>query len=250
VQDARERGRLEHGQVLRVLPEVGLRRGLDPVGAVPEVHGVQILREDLVLPQLLLELDREQGLTDLLRDGPRRRLVGLKPVRSLRVRPGVDILHQLLGDRGRALHGVVRDQVGVRGADDPLDVDTGVVVEAMVLGGDHGVDHVRRDLRQRNDRAIDRSVQGRQALAVPVVQVGRADRRQAVRQLDLGVRDPQAHEPQERQHERREQQQEPPAATEEGLLLPRTGGGLGGCVSRFVAPPRRRLAGRHGRPRC
>ena len=66
-------GRLEHRRAVRlaagVVPaEVDARRRLDPVGALAEVDGVQVLGEDLVLRPLALELVGERRLAQLLED--------------------------------------------------------------------------------------------------------------------------------------------------------------------------------------
>ena len=54
-------------QAVRVCgAEVGAGGGLDPVGALAEVDGVQVLGEDLVLVPLLLELVGKGGLAELL----------------------------------------------------------------------------------------------------------------------------------------------------------------------------------------
>ncbi len=222
-----------------MLAEVRLRGGLDPVGAVPEVDGVEVGLEDLVLAELLLELHREQRLADLLRDRTLREDIGLHAVGIGRVGTGVDVLHELLGERRGALHRAALHDVGVGGTQDAADVDPGVVVEVVVLGGDHGVDHVRRDLRQGHQRAIDRPVQRREQMPVAVIQIGGLDRRQGLGQRDARVGDVQADAGERHHHERRQQQQEPPLPTQEGLLL-RAGGRLRGA--------RRRRAGRCGCP--
>ena len=51
-----------------LLAEVSAGRRLDPVGALAEVDGVQVLGEDLVLGPVALELGGERGLAELLED--------------------------------------------------------------------------------------------------------------------------------------------------------------------------------------
>ena len=70
------------------LAEVGVRRGLDAVGAATEVDGVEVVAEDLVLAALLGDLDRDDHLPVL---APQRRLVADEGV-----------LDVLLGDRRAA----------------------------------------------------------------------------------------------------------------------------------------------------
>ena len=218
MQHAGERGRLEDRELARVLAEVGACRGFDTVGAVAEVDRVQILLEDLILAELLLELDREERLADLLGDRSLREDVGLHAVGVGRVRAGVDVLHELFGDRRGSLYRAPLHHVGVGGTQDPGDVDAGVVVEAVVLGGDHGIDHVGRDLGQRHDRPIDRPVQCREQMPVSVVEIRGLDRRQRLGQRDARVRDVEPDARERHQHERRQQQQQPPSASQERLL--------------------------------
>ena len=147
-----------------------------------------------------------------------RKHVGLHAVGVGRVRAGVDVLHELFRDRRGALHCAPFHHVGVGGTRDPGDVDAGVVVEAVVLGGDHCIDHVGRDLRQRHHRPIDRTVQRREQMPVPVVEIRGLDRRQRLRQRDARIRDVEPDARERHQHERRQQQQEPPSASQERLL--------------------------------
>ena len=124
--EQRRLGRLHHrGAVV----EVDARGLLDAVGAVPEVDGVQVRGEDLVLRPALLELPGEGGLTELAAD----RLL----VRQVRV------LDELLGDRRAALHGAAMRHVGPERARHAAHVDAAVLVEALVLGRDDRVLHPR-----------------------------------------------------------------------------------------------------------
>jgi hypothetical protein len=90
--DAREQRRLLDLQVLGVLGEVALGRGLDAVGLLSEEGDVQVVLEDLLLAELLLDLDRVLQLADLAAErllgglGDLRRVVAglLDEVRSSR----------------------------------------------------------------------------------------------------------------------------------------------------------------------
>ncbi len=62
---ARERGRLVQGELARVLIEIGDARGLDAVGALAVVDGVEIHHQDLIFGVGLLHLDGDIGLADL-----------------------------------------------------------------------------------------------------------------------------------------------------------------------------------------
>ena len=250
MQDPGEGGGLQDREPARGLAEIGLRGGLDAIGTVAEVHGVEVLLQDRVLAQLLLELDRKERLTNLLGDGPLGRDVDAEPgVRIDLVGARVYVLDQLLRDRGRTLGRLPLDEVGVGGAQDPRDVDAWMAVEAVVLGRDHRVDDVRRHLRQGDHRSIHRPVQRRDLVPVPVVKVRGPDRRVSGRQLDPGVRDEERTHPQQEHDEGREQQEQPPAAPDEGLLLRGLLRRLGGSMSWDVVVPARAGsgAGCHGR---
>jgi hypothetical protein len=135
-----ERDPLAAGVVL-LAAEVGPRGRLDPVRAVPEVHGVQVLGEDLRLGPAPLEVVGERRLLELLEDRP--------------LTLGVEgVLHELLGDRRAALHRLLALHVLPEGARDAGVVDALVLVEAPVLDRDHGVLHVRRDLRLPQQDAV------------------------------------------------------------------------------------------------
>src|SRR5207342_2228404 len=70
--------------------EVGAGGSLDPVSALAEVDGVQVLGEDLVLAPVPLEAVGEGRLPELLEERPA--VLGCESV-----------LHELLGDRRGAL---------------------------------------------------------------------------------------------------------------------------------------------------
>ena len=76
--------------VARRLVEIELRRGVDAEGAAAEIGAVEVELQDLVLGQPRLQPDRQERLLDLALDGA---LVGQEQV-----------LGELLGDRGAALH--------------------------------------------------------------------------------------------------------------------------------------------------
>ena len=84
-----EKSRLPPSKIGRVEPPVHLGRGLDPVGALAEIHGVQIQIEDVVLLHLTLQTLGHRHLLELS--------LGLHLVAHHQV------LDQLLGDGGAAL---------------------------------------------------------------------------------------------------------------------------------------------------
>ena len=150
-------------------PEVGLGRGLDPVGALAEIHRVQVVGEDLVLREPMLHLQGERGLVDLAAE-----VLGIA---------GVEVLHELLGDRRAALdHATVRD-VDREGACERVRVDPAVVVEAAVLDRDGGVtDRLRHLIGGEDDAVLGRVQVGDER---PVARVDR--RRLGERTLPLLV---------------------------------------------------------------
>ena len=141
--DAGQQRGLADVEVLELLVEVDLRRGLDADrglaadGAVRD--RVQVALEDPLLGVLVLELLGQLRLADLARVGL---LVG-----------DVERADELHRDRRAALL-VVAVEVVDRGADDALVVDAVVLVEALVLDRDGRVAHDLRDVR-----ALEREVQ-------------------------------------------------------------------------------------------
>ena len=237
-EDACERGRLRDRQPLRRDPEVGLRGRFDPVGAVSEVHRVEVLREDRVLRERAFHLEGEEHLTDLLLDRARRDHVVGDPVLALDVVTRVHTLHELLRDRRAPLDRFARDQVAPCRADRALEVHAAVVVEASVLHGDHRVPEMLGDLPHRDDRPVDGAVERGQQLAVAVVHERGLDRRERLRQIDPHVGEGQHAEPQERERDGR-QRERPPVPAEESL-----GGLLLGLLASVLGLPR--VLGLHG----
>ena len=133
LREAGEQRCLGEGELGRMLVEVGPGCGLDAIGSMAVVDGVEVHEQDLVLGVDLLELDGDVCLADLPLEALLELLVG---------QDGVS--HQLLGDGRRAL--VAAGQDGERRARDALDVDAVVLVEADVLGVDGALDDVGGDL--------------------------------------------------------------------------------------------------------
>jgi hypothetical protein len=125
------------------LREEGLRRGLCAVRSLAEVDRVEIELEDLFLALALLQLAREERLTELASE---------RDVGALVEQDGVaDVL---LGDGRRALFGRAGQDVDDRGAGDAVQVDTVVAVEPLVLDRDDGVDEVGGDGGDGYDGAV------------------------------------------------------------------------------------------------
>ena len=136
------------------LVEVVLSCHFDAVGATAEVDGVEVVREDLVLRLLLVDLERDEHLLDLA-------------IKRMLVRE-VEVLHVLLGDRRTATRVLVRGHAD-DGAGETLDRDAAVLVERGVLGGDRGLLHGFGDLFDLNGLAIFDLVLADRRLAVAVV---------------------------------------------------------------------------------
>lgn len=139
--------------------------GLDAVRLLSEEGDVEVVLQDLLLAELFLDLDRVLQLLDLAAD---RLLGGLRDlVRVVARLLDEDVLHVLLGEGRRALRGPARLHVAVHRAQDALEVDRPVLVEARVLDRDDRLLHVRGDVLQRDDGAVARVDRGdRAALAV------------------------------------------------------------------------------------
>ena len=162
------------GEVLGVDVEVGLAGGLDPVRAAAEVDRVQVVGEDLLLRHLLVDLVRQEQLPELAGD----RLLGVQ----------VHDLDVLLGDGGAALQvAAAQDHPGR--PEHAADGDAPVGPEVPVLGRDHAVLDVLRDLLEGQRLPVLDREAAQLGLAVVVVDEGRRrlEVRVRVRALGAGV---------------------------------------------------------------
>ena len=126
LEQAGQHGRLGEGQVLDALAEIEIGRGRDAERAAAHIGAVEIELQDLLLRQVGLEPQRQEGLLDLALDGA---LVGQEQV-----------LGELLGDGGAALHHRIGAHVLLHGAEQAEEIDAEMVEEAAVLGGEHRLD--------------------------------------------------------------------------------------------------------------
>jgi hypothetical protein len=108
--------RIRRVEIRRRLAEIAPRGRLDPVVALAEIDGVQVLLEDLSLRLALLEPRGDEDLANLALVGPYRR-----QLRRAR---------ELLGDGAAALDDASGTQVPERGGDDTHRVDAEVLIEA------------------------------------------------------------------------------------------------------------------------
>jgi hypothetical protein len=124
-------------ELRRRLAEVGFGRRLDPVRLVAVVDAIQIGLEDLVLRILVLDLDREDHLVELAKDGP--------------VLRQVDVFDQLLRDRAPALVESEPEQVLQAGLPGAQQVQRAMLVEGSVFDRDRRLPHGGGDLAQGDD---------------------------------------------------------------------------------------------------
>ena len=146
------------GEVGGALGQVGLGCGLDAVGAVAVIDGVEVHHEDLVFGVHVLHLDGDVGLAHLTLDGR---------VELLLLQDGV--AHQLLGDSRGAF--VPAAEGCHRSARDTPQVDTAVLVEALILDVNGALQHVGGDLVLGDGLAVLR-VETRDLVAVAVDDLG------------------------------------------------------------------------------
>ena len=145
--------RFGKGQVLRMFTEVQPRCGLDSIRAVTEVHLIGVELEDLILGEVFLDVHREKNLVDLSRPAFFRREKYL--------------LRKLLGESRRAFDFLPGDEVFQAGAEDRFRIESAMVVEIGVLGGDDRL-HERRShvALGDHDPFLNRVLRERHSVAV------------------------------------------------------------------------------------
>ena len=166
--DSGQRGALGQRKLVKILVEVGLGRLAHAVGALPEVDGVEIELEDVVLLVFFLQLEGAHDLLDLALDG------GLVLARQ--------VFDELLGD-GRAAAEVVPEMQDIvePGADGALPVDAVVLIEGGVLDGDEGLLQLLGDVVEVHPDAVLATVQ---ALKLDLFPGGRVRRIDEARQVE------------------------------------------------------------------
>ena len=183
---------LPERHLLRAMAEVRPCGLVDAVGPVPEVDGVQVRGEDLLLRPALLEAPG-QG-----------RLAHLAPDRAAGV--GAGVLDELLRDRRAALHDPLLPDVRPERTADRPHVHAVMLEVAPVLDGDDRLLHQRRDVVVVHEDTVLRSAQDGEDLVSRRVVDPRVDlvalaRRVALRCLARHGRDEAEGERRERQHE-------------------------------------------------
>ena len=158
--NADERCRLGKRQLAGVLGIVLLRCGLNAVGALAVVDGVQIHQQNLVFGVGFLKAQGDVGLADLTLEALLLHLVGQNGVAD-----------ELLGDGGGALGAGTR-QVDHDRAGNAHRVDSVVLVEALVLSCNRALKHVIADLLHGYRVAVFHVELSKQGFAIAGVNLG------------------------------------------------------------------------------
>ena len=145
VGDGDKAGALGQCQILGVLAEIHPRGRLGAVARLAEIHRVEVASQDLVLVVALFQLQSPINLRDLALDG------GLVVAGN--------ILDQLLGDGGAALH-ASSGHGAEHGAYRPPPVHALVLVKALVLDGHGGVPQRLGDLVAGQQNAVLAVIEG------------------------------------------------------------------------------------------
>ena len=157
------------------LPEVALARDLDTVRAIAEVDLVEVELEDLVLGIALLDVERHTHLAQLAAQA------AVAAVDVL----GKEVARELHGDGGRT--GDPSPENGsLRRTEDADPVDAMMLVEALVLGGQEGLNDGGRDLVEGHYRASLEAQVGDEA-AIGRIHLGRLRRIVLTQRIERGA---------------------------------------------------------------
>ena len=132
--EPRQHRRLGKVQGSRLLAEVTLRRGVDPIGPRPEIGGIEVPGQDLIFAQPRFEPQRDN---DFLHLAPQRAFRGK-----------IAHPHQLLGYRAGTFEPAAAVQIVPGRACNAVKIDPVMRVEPAILDRDHGMDQI---CRQRVD---------------------------------------------------------------------------------------------------
>ncbi len=169
LEHAGEHGRLGKVHLADRFVEIVLCRGLHPVRTAAEIGAIEIELEDLGLGVAILQIDRDQRLSDLSAQGPLRRQE--------------HILGELLGERAAALHDLVVAGIGGERPEGAHDIDAEMFEETPVLGRERRLDHHVGDFFQRH-----RVVAQQPALADLVAEAIEEGDAVLVGEIDLALR--------------------------------------------------------------
>ncbi len=125
---------------------VDLSRRGSVVGAARRLHAI-----DSRTPLHLVEIKLQNALLaeHQFGHGNQRELSALAQIRTAGAEE--QVFHELLGDGGTAAEAMAAFLVFFGGDLHGVPVEAVVLVEALVLGGDHGVLHIGRNLAQGNE---------------------------------------------------------------------------------------------------
>ena len=209
LEHANQRGTFQQVELVGRLVEIRARGHLDAVGVVQKRHGVEVGLQDFILGVRPLDLEGGDGFLELAGDGARAANFFREQV-----------ARQLLRDGGAALR-IAAQRVHHRRRSAP-EVHARVLVKAVVLRGDEGVDHMGRDAVQRHPLAVGPAVLGqhltvhRQKLRGPLgLGFGDVGNRRGERDEQQRVH---------RQQRWQGQHQQQPGAPAAGLQAPPKGG--------------------------
>jgi len=166
-----QQGGLVQGEILHVLPKVGLCSGSDAIGQVAVVCVVQIDGEDVVLGVAPREFSSQDGLLDL---ALQRALICKEQV-----------LHHLLGNGTSAKDSLPGLEVLPESPSGGQRTHAGVGEERRVLSSHSGLDDHGWDLLVRDDGAppARRVEELEQQCPVPIVDTGALERLSALVEL-------------------------------------------------------------------
>ena len=111
-----------------------------PATVLPQIDGVAVGFEDVVLAVARVDQNRHEDFVDLAREGP---FIAQK-----------QILDQLLGQGAATLHRSPGAQVGQHGAENTLGIDAGVLEKRAILDRQQGIHQGRRQILALEQDAI------------------------------------------------------------------------------------------------
>ncbi len=139
--DAGQQRAFGNRELRGVLAKVAARRRADAEVPLPEINPVEVVVHDLVLRQVLLEADGDEGLEEFA-------VQGAGEIAD-------EVLGELLLDRAAALHAVrLARQVLAQRADDAPVIDGAVLIEPLVFRRHDRLAHGVRDLVRLEDDAV------------------------------------------------------------------------------------------------
>ena len=128
--------RFRQRDVAHRFAEIKLRSRFDPIITAAEIRPIQIQLEDFLLAEAGFNPERQKGFMHLAPDGAFGRQE--------------EVFRHLLGERRTTLHHIIGAGVLHDGTQSADDIDTEMLEETRILGGQHGLDHGRRNFFKRD----------------------------------------------------------------------------------------------------